>query len=505
MRARVAAIAALVTLAIHLAANPHYGFFRDELYFIICGFHPAWGYVDQPPVVPLLAAGSQLFGHSLFALRALPAIFAAAGAYVTVLVAFELGGGAFAAALATLAYLAAPVLESFGAKVGPDMLGLWLWPLCALYVLRIVNGADPRWWLAAGGAIGVSLESKYSVAFFAAAIVIGLALQPRGREALFSRWFVAGALLAAAIALPNFLWQAAHGFPMWELLRNGASGKNLIPSPALFLLQQLLLTNIFASPIWIVGVIWLLRNPVARFLGYAYCIAIAVMIALHAKHYYAADVYPILMAAGGVAIESWTRQAFLLRGAIVAATAVAGLFFAPLVLPVLPETTAVRYALFVGKVLHVPRSALATERGRTAALPEDFADMHGWPQLASTVATIYYALPTQQRDRAAIVASNYGEAAAIDFFGTQYGLPPAISGHNNYWLWGTHGYSGDVVIDINGDCGRHDMPALFRTARLATRFNEPWVISFEQDIPISVCTGITQPLSSLWPQLRHYI
>lgn len=504
-RGALAAAAFLATLVIHLAANPHYGFFRDELYFIICGFHPAWGYVDQPPVVPLLSAGSQLFGHSLFALRALPAIFAAAGAYVTVLIAFELGGGIFAAALATLAYLAAPVLESFGAKVGPDMVGLLLWPLCALFVLRIVKGADPRWWLAAGATIGIALLSKYSVVFFAVALVGGLVLQPRGRAMLLSRWFFAGVLLAALIALPNFAWQAAHGFPMWELLRNGASGKNLVPSPALFLVQQLLLTNIFASPIWIAGLVWLIRNPVARFLGYAYLILIAAMIALHAKHYYPADVYPILMAAGSVAIEGWTRRAFLVRGAIVAATVAAALFFAPLVLPVLPETAAVQYTAFVGRVLHVPRSALATERQRTSALPEDFADMHGWPQLASAVATIYYALPAEQRDRAAIVASNYGEAAAIDFFGVRYGLPPVISGHNNYWLWGTRGYSGDVVIDVNGDCGRHDMPSLFRTARLATRFDAPWVISYEQDIPISVCTGITQPLSSLWPQLRRYI
>ena len=503
-RRALAGTAFLVTLVIHLIANPHYGFFPDELYFIICGFHPAWGYVDQPPVVPLLSAGSQVFGHSLFALRALPAVFAAAGAYVTVLIAFELGGGVFAAVLATLAYLAAPVLESFGAKVGPDMMGLWLWPLCALYVLRIVKGADPRWWLAAGVAIGIALESKYSVVFFAVALVGGLALQPRGRDVLFTRWFLAGSLVAVVIALPNFVWQAAHGFPMWELLRNGASGKNLVPSPALFLLQQLLLTNIFVSPIWIAGLVWLFRSP-TRFLGYTYVILIVGMIALHAKHYYPADVYPILMAAGSVAIEGWTRRAFLVRGAVVAATVAAALFFAPLVLPVLPETAVMQYTGFVGKVLHVPRSALATERGRTAALPEDFADMHGWPQLASTVATIYYALPAEQRDHAAIVASNYGEAAAIDFFGVQYGLPPAISGHNNYWLWGTRGYSGDVVIDVNGDCGRHDMPSLFRTARLATRFGAPWVISFEQDIPISVCTGITQPLSSLWPRLRRYI
>ena len=504
MRTRVAAIAAFVTLVIHLAANPHYGFFRDELYFIICGFHPAWGYVDQPPVVPLLAAGSQLFGHSLFALRAVAAIFAAGGAYVTCLLAFELGGGAFAATLATLAYLAAGVLESFGMKVGPDMVGLWLWPLAALYVLRIVKGADPRWWIAVGAAIGIAIESKYSVLFFATALLVGLLLTPQ-RRLLASRWFFAGAMVAVVIALPNFLWQAVHGFPMWELLRNGASGKNVVASPALFLFQQLLLTNLFASPIWIIGLIWLLANSTARFLGYAYVILIAMMIALHAKHYYPADVYPILMAAGAVAIEGWTRRAFVVRGAIVAATIAAALFFAPFSLPVLGEPAMLEYGAFVGRALHIQRSAMQTEHYRTSALPEDWADMHGWPELASTVAQIYYALPARQRDQAAIVASNYGEAAAIDFFGTQYGLPPALSGHNNYWLWGTHGFSGNVAIDVNGDCGRHDFPGLFRSARVVTHFNPPWVISYERDIPISVCSGITEPLSRLWPKLRSYI
>jgi 4-amino-4-deoxy-L-arabinose transferase-like glycosyltransferase len=498
---RIPSVAALVTLVIHLIANPHYGFFRDELYFIICGFHPALGYVDQPPVVPLLSAGSQLLGHSLFALRALPAIFAAAGAYVTCLLAIELGGGAFAQVLAALAFLAAGVLESFGAKVGPDMVGLWLWPLAALYVLRIVNGADPRGWLAAGAAIGVSIESKYSVIFFALALVAGLALTPK-RRVLATPWFAAGAAVAVAIALPNFIWQAAHGFPMWELLRNGANGKNVVASPLLFLFQQLLLTNLFASPIWIVGLIWLLGNAAARFLGYAYVILIAVMIALHAKHYYPADVYPIVMAAGGVAIESWIANAAL-RGAIVAATIAAWLFFVPFSLPVLSEPAMVSYAEFVGDVLHVKRSAMQTEVHRTSALPEDWADMHGWPELVATVAQVYHALPPGQRSQAAIVASNYGEAAAIDFFGPQYRLPPAISGHNNYWLWGWHGYSGNVVVDVHGDCGASDH--LFESGRLAARSNPPWVISYEQDVPIMVCTGIRTPLSALWPKLRNYI
>jgi 4-amino-4-deoxy-L-arabinose transferase-like glycosyltransferase len=504
VRTRVAAIAGLLTLAAHLAGNPHYGFFRDELYFIICGFHPAWGYVDQPPVVPLLAGGSQLFGHSLFLLRALPAIFAAAGVYVTCLLAIELGGGVFAQVLAALAFFFANVLMSFGMKVGPDMVGLWLWPLAALYVLRIVKGGDPRLWLAAGAAIGCSLESKYSVAFFAIALVVGLLLTPL-RRVLASRWFVAGAALAVAIALPNFLWQALHGFPMWELLRNGQNGKNLVPSPALYLFQQLLLMNLLLSPVWIVGLIWLLCNRSARFLGYAYVLLTVMMIALHAKHYYAGNAYPMLLAGGGVAIEAWTKRWVWLQGAIAVVAFAAGLVFTPFSLPVLSEPSMVAYAAAVGNALHLKKSTMQTERFRTSVLPEDWADMHGWPQLAATVAQIFSALPPEQRAQATIVASNYGEAAAIDFFGPRYGLPPAISGHNNYWLWGTHGYTGNVVIDINGDCGRTDFPGLFRSSRLVTRFDSPWVISYEQNIPISLCTGITKPLRELWPQLRHYV
>jgi 4-amino-4-deoxy-L-arabinose transferase-like glycosyltransferase len=499
---RIPLAAALVTLAVHLAGNPHYGFFRDELYFIICGFHPAFGYVDQPPIVPLLAAGSQLFGHSLFLLRAIPALFAAAGAYVTCLLVLELEGGAFAQTIAAIAYLFANVLMAFGTKVGPDMVGLWLWPLAALYILRIAKGGDSRLWLAAGAAVGFALESKYSVLFFAVALMGGLLLTPQ-RRILFSKWFFAGAGVAVVIALPNFVWQAAHGFPMLELLRNGQSGKNLVASPGVYLLQQLLLTNLFLSPIWIVGLFTLLRDGAARFLGYAYVLLITMMIVSHGKHYYPGDVYPVLIAAGGVAIESWTKSVTLLRWAIAAAAIVAGLVFTPFTLPVLGEQQMVDYQQSVMSVLHIQRSTLQTEHNRTSVLPEDWADMHGWPELVATVARVYDALPPSQRAQAAIVGSNYGEAAAIDFFGPAYGLPPAISGHNNYWIWGPRGYTGNVIVDIHGDCGAS--MHLFQTSRLAARFDGPWVISYEHDVPIMVCTGIKVPIAVLWPKLKDYI
>jgi hypothetical protein len=493
-------VAALITLAVHLAGNAHYGFFRDELYFIVCGFHPAWGYVDQPPVVPLLAAGTQLFGHSLFLLRAVPALFAAGGVYVTCLLVIEMGGGAFAQAFAALAFLLTGVLMSFGGKVGPDEVGLLTWPLTALIVLRIVKGGDPRLWLAAGALTGIGIESKYTVIFFTVALLVGLAIAPQ-RRALASRWFLGGAALAIALALPNFLWQALHGFPMWELLRAGQNGKNTLPGPMLYLFQQVIISSLAPALVWIAGLLWLLREKTTRFLGYAYAILILEMIVLHGKHYYPADVYPILIAAGGVAFESWVRS-IPVRAIVTAGIAAAGIALLPFSLPVLSEDRMVGYEAQVDGALHLSRSTLATEHHRDARLPSDWADMHGWPELAAAVAGVYDALPPEQKSQAMIIASNYGEAAAIDFFGKQYGLPPAASGHNNYWLWGTHGFSGNVVIDVNGDCGAKEH--LFRNARLATTFSSPWGESYEQGLPVMVCSGIGEPIEQLWPSVKNY-
>jgi len=500
-RPRIPLIAAIVTFGLHLVGNPHYGFFRDELYLIICGQRPGWGYVDQPPVVPLLAAGSQMFGHSLVLLRAVPAFFAAAGVYVTCLLAVELGGGAFAEVLAALVVFFAPVLMNFGMKVSPDMVGVWLWPLAALYTLRLAKGADSRGWLVVGAAVGICLQSKYTVVFFFAALLLGLLLTP-DRKILFSRWFLAGCGLCGLIALPNFLWQAYYGFPTWEFLRNGQHGKNLIVGPAQYLFQQLFITNVFLSFIWIIGLGWLLWNARRRFLGYTYIILIILMVVLHGKHYYPADVYPLLMAAGGVAIEAWANRWKALRLAAPTAVIVLGFLFVPFALPILPEEQAAAYTNWLFKTSHLSRQAVATEHHQLPTLPSDWADMHGWPELAASVANVYQSLSPEDRAQVAIVAGNYGEAAAIDFFGRQYGLPPVISGHNQYYLWGTRGYSGNVIIDVAGDCGARDH--LFQSSERAATFTSPWVQPFEDDIPIMVCRGIQKPLAELWPSIKSY-
>ena len=143
-----------------------------------------------------------------------------------------------------------------------------------------------------------------------------------------------------------------------------------------------------------------------------------------------------------------------------------------------------------------------SERTQIGNLPPDWADMHGWRELAALVARVYRSLPPAQRAQAAILASNYGEAAAIDFFGAEYGLPPVLSGHNQYWVWGTHGYTGNVLIDVHGECDRD--ARLFRVRRVVARFSNPWGRPFENGFPISICEGITTPLAAVWPKLRSY-
>ena len=499
-RFRIPLLAALATFGLHLVGNPHYGYFRDELYLIICGQHPQWGYVDQPPVAPLLAAGSQIFGHSLVLLRAVPAFFAAAAVYVTCLLAAELGGGAFAQVLAALVVFFAPVLMNFGMKVSPDTVGLWLWPLAALYTLRLVKGADPRGWLAVGAVVGICLQSKYTVVFFSVALLLGLLLTPE-RRILFSRWFLAGCGVCGLIALPNFLWQVYYGFPTLEFLRNGQHGKNLIVGPGQYLFQQLLITNVFLSLVWIDRLGLALVERASAFPG------------LHVHHLdrpHGRAAWETLLPRRCVPVSygGGRRSDRSLDESMEGASAgrghsrdrFRGSFSFPSQCPFCRKSRRLRTQTGCSGSMHDFTPNRCDRAPAPARASQDWADMHGWPELAATVAKVYQSLSPGDRAQAAIVAGNYGEAAAIDFFGRQYGLPPVISGHNQYYLWGTHGYSGNVVIDVAGDCGAREHLFAYQRARgdLHITVDQP----YEDGIPIMVCRGIQRPLAELWPRVK---
>jgi len=489
------ALATLTFLA-HVAGNPHYGFFRDELYFIVCGRHPAFGYVDQPPLIPLLAAASQFFGTSLLAVRTVPAALAAATVYSVCLLVRDMGGGRFAALVAALSTALAPVLLAFGTMLGPDSIQMWLWPLAILFTARALM-RSPAWWLAAGAAFGVAAEGKYSAIIAAFALLMALAITDR--RVFTSARFWQGMLIASALVLPNALWQWHHGFPMLELLQNGQHGKNVLLTPVSFLLQQVLLTNPLLALAWLVGLAWCLFSPRWRWLGVMFCALLAIMILLHGKAYYPAPIYPALFAAGGVAIEHFLAKRRLAQIATVSACLVAGLALAPLTLPVFPEPQMIFYLGWLKKIgIGIP----AMEHKKPAVLGQIFADMHGWQDLAQNIQSLRAGLPAAIRAQTFVFASNYGEAAAIDVLSTDPTMPPTLSGHNQYWLWGPRDWNGASLIDVGGNLA--DDQALCQSAKLLEEFHAPYIMPYEDGMDIILCTGLRVPVPELWPKLKNY-
>ena len=395
-------------------------------------------------------------------------------------------------------WLFSSVLTDFGMKVSPDMVGLFSWPLIALWIVRLTKGANPRLWVAIGVLLGVSILSKYSVLFFAVPLLMGLLLTPE-RRVLYSRWFVGGTLISGIIALPSFLWQVHYGYPMLELLRAVQHGKNVVVGPLGYLGQQLWISGLLAE-FWIIGLAWLFLRPGFRFLAYGYALLIAMMIAMHGKHYYPADVYPYVIAAGCVQIEDWTCKLRRVRTAIAAAAVLLGLVFFPLVMPVLPEAWLASYYRGLHSFLHISRESIETEHRVAAQLPSDFASMHGWTELTAIVNRVYQELPPADQKQAVVLAQNYSEAAAIEFLSKP--KLPVISGHNQYFLWGPRGYSGDVLICVGANCD--SAVKYFRSCTLEANLEAAWVQPSEFGIPIMVCRGIKKPLAELWPLTKFY-
>ncbi|MDQ3907536.1 MAG: glycosyltransferase family 39 protein [Acidobacteriota bacterium] len=496
----------LADLILHFLTNRAYGYFRDELYYLACGDHLAWGYVDQAPLIALVARVTRaLFGDSLFALRFFPALAGAALVFVTCLVARELGGRRFAITLAALAVIVAPGFLLLHTILTMNAFEPLFWALGAYVVVRILKSNDARLWLWFGAAEGVGLMNKHSTLVFGFAVVVALLLTP-ARKYFLSKWLWLGGLVALLVFLPNILWQIKHGFPTVEVLRNADKNQNLPISPLDFFKGQLLLAHPLGLFVWAAGLYFYLftkQGRPYRALGWAYVVMFVLMVILRAKIYYLLPVYPILFAAGGVQLEQLfarlaeRRRAWrLLKPATVAALLGGGALLAPLALPVLPVETFIRYQRALG--IGVPR----TEKLRVAELPQHYADMFGWEELTETVARVYHSLPAEEQQRCAVFARNYGEAGAIDFFGPRYGLPKAISGHQNYFLWGPRDYTGECGITIGEKLS--DVQKSFNQIETAATFAHPYAMPFESDAPIFVCRRPKAPLKEIWPRVKCY-
>ena len=492
----------MAALLVHLLTNGRYGYFRDELYYIACARHLDFRYVDQPPLSILLLRLSQLLaGDSLFAIRLLPALAGAAIVALTGMIAREIGGRAWAIALACTGSLCALFNLAVGNFFSMNAFEPLFWMGAVYLLVRIINGGPPTLWLWFGVLLGLGIENKHSTVFFGVGIFVALLLTPERRH-FANKWIWLGGVIAFAIALPNILWQALHHWPTYELLSNIAhSNKNVALSPAQFIAQQAVFLNLGTLPLWLAGLFWLFGSRDGRrycVIGIIYLVTLAEFIVLHGKSYYLAPAYPMLFAAGGVAIErvfatrlTWIKPVFL--GAIIAM----GALFAPLVLPILPPDKLVAYM----RAIHMepPR----TETSHTGALPQIFADQFGWEQMVGSVAHVYHHLRPEDEKRAAIFCQNYGEAGAIDFFGPKLGLPPAISGHQNYFLWGPRDWNGEIILVL--DTNDEDERELFGSVEdLGQVESSPWAIPFERRKSHLPLPRFEDSVRELWPRVKKW-
>jgi hypothetical protein len=479
-------VIAAAFVAVELAASGRYGFMQDELYFIEAGRHLAFGYVDQPPLTPLVDRITDVLGLTPTAIRVIPAV--AGGAVVVLAARFAVlfGAGRLGRVLAALVTACTPVL------IGADHLGnttpldLLTWPVVGICVLTALLRERPRWWLGAGVAAGLGLENNNLMVLLLAGIGVGVLIS-QYRPVLRTRWPWLGAAIAVIIWAPNVIWQATHGWPQLAMAsalhqQNTSAGSYAGGLPA-----QLVYFGVLAFPVAIAGFVELWRRRELRFLAIAATLILCYVLAwIPGKVYYFDGMAPAVLAAGTTAAERWisrVRMPRLWLGLLIAAPLVGTLIVLPDSLPVVP----------VADVHSLPSSAQHNS---------GLGDTIGWPQLTAAVAAQDADLVRAGDPPTSIFTGWYGEAAALDVLGSGDRLPPVLSGHNAYWMWGP-GPASDrtvLVVDALGS-----LRPYFASCRLLTTYNAPYHVQNDwTGIPIGVCAGPRAGWPSLWPHLRHY-
>lgn len=485
---------ALILAAIYLSVAGRYDTFRNELYFIACGRRPAFGYADMPPLVPLIAAATQLFGDHTWLLR-IPSI-AAAIALVPLTAAFAmlLGGNRTAAWMAGLAAGIAPILLGLASTLGTSSFEALGWTLCAYLIARAAIRDDRNAAMWAGIVAGISLEAKYGISTWMIGLAIGVLLTS-ARRVILSRQLWYGAIIGILIAAPSLIWQAAHEWPFLQSIHYATQHRNFTGTPLRFEIKQIFAMNVALAPLWIAGVIAPFidaRLRDARFLTIAFVATTAIIISSHGKDYYLAPAYPTMFAAGAVVCAAVNRW---IRGAWFAIAITFSIIAAPIVLPILDPPALARFL----DATHLRPSPNERE-AIGAPLTQEFSDELGWRDMEKQVATVYRSLPPEDRARAAILALDYGEAAAIDVYGRDDGLPPPICGQLQYYLWGTRGHDGSVIVQVNGDPARLERAC--EKSEVAGHFGGPYVMPYENG-PIIVCHGLRRPLDEIWYRFRR--
>ena len=490
----ILAYLALADFIFHIVFASNYGYFRDELYYIVSGTqHLSLGYVDFPPLIAYVAALLNLISKdSLISIHVVPAVNEALLVFVAGMITRELGGGRKAQILAAVSTFVSLDLLAFGSIFTPDSFDSLWWSLLAYLVIRIIRRKEPKLWILAGLVLGVGLVTKLTISFFIVALFIAFLVIPSSRKYLRSKWIPVGGLLALAFALPMIYWNSINGWPMIQFyleFRGDVSGGG----PLSFFVTQIVGISILNFPIFLVGLYFYLRSNEGselRAFGLTYLILYAFMTILNMKTYYLMPIYPVLFAGGAVLIErrSLERKGILRWfGSIpfISCLVVVALILAPLAMPILSPSTLI--------------NSYGAGNYQASPLP----DRYGWGFLVSNLSEAYNTLPATVREQACIFTSNYGEASAVNFLGRKLGLPEAISGHNNYYIWGPDSCTGQVLITIGVSLS--SIQQVYKNVSILTTINCQYCISYEQTLPVYLCTNPNfNSLASVWSGTRDY-
>jgi hypothetical protein len=487
----ILAYVALADFVFHMLFATNYGYFRDELYYIVSGTqHLSLGYVDFPPFIAYVAALLYFVSKdSLLSIHAVSALNEALLVFVSGIIARELGGGKRAQIITALATMFSFGLLAFGSIFTPDSFDSLWWSLLGYLLIRTIKRHEPKFWIASGFVIGIGLMTKLTIFFFVGTIFLTFVTIPSARKYLRSKWVPLAALISILFILPMVYWNSINGWPMihfYEEFRGDVSGGG----PFTFFYTQLALMSFLDVPIFLLGLYFYLRSTELRAFGIAYIILYAFMTVFDMKPYYLAPIYPILYAGGAILIErSADSKSGIFRWfgsrPYIATFIVIALLLAPIGMPILSAQT------------------LISKYGYGDYQGSPLPDRYGWSGMVSNLSIAYNTLPSSLRDQACIFTSNYGEASAVNFFGPSLGLPKAISGHNNYYVWGPDSCSARVLVTIG--VSNSTLDQAFRNVSLLTTLDCQYCISYEQILPIYICTDPNfTSLASLWPQVRHY-
>ncbi|MCB2200272.1 glycosyltransferase family 39 protein [bacterium] len=494
---------AMARLMIYLftGAPGEFGWFRDELYYLACADHLAWGYVDHPPLsVFLLAVGRFLLGESLFAVRLVSSLVSSLWLIGIGLLAREMGGDKRAQLLAAVLAFAAPQFWGMHGYYSMNVFDGLFWLGAFLLMARMLRIGDQKLWLALGFWLGIGLLNKISLLWFGAGLLVALLISPQRRWLLNWRPY-AGAGIAFLLFSPYLIWQMVHDWPTLLFMRNAMQYK-YVDRSLLDLLSSLVLDMHPATlPFWLGGFVALLfYKPIRAFrpLAWLFITVLAILTASgSAKPSYLSPSLVLLFAAGAILLSGWTRNKLRwLPLAITLLTAAQGLPFIPFAIPVLDEEEYVSYAELMGI------GPSTSERKELGPLPQHFADRHGWEELAVEVSTAYQSLTPEEQLDCAVLVWNYGEAGAIDYYRSNNPLPPVYCGHNNYYLWGPPAETASVWIILGAE--EDDLMDEFEQVEMVGEWDNPWAMPYERHQWIRICRQPYRTIQEIWPELRNF-